>query len=160
MMRHEEPVALVFTRQSLPVIDRKKYAAADGLSRGAYVLANSDNGNPTLILMASGSEVHAALGAYEQLRKGGVLVRVVSFPSWELFEEQSADYRDTVLPRNVSARVAIEAAATVGWERYVGRRGRIIGIDRFGASAPGEVNQKKFGFTVDNVVARAKELLS
>ncbi len=158
MLRSEQPVALVFTRQSLPIIDRSKYAAAEGVQRGAYVLADCE-GRPELILMASGSEVHAALGAYEKLREAGKAVRVVSFPSWELFEEQPEEYQNSVFPQDVTARIAVEAASALGWERYVGRRGRVIGIDHFGASAPGEVNQEKFGFTADNVLAQATEML-
>ena len=159
MSHHEQPVALVFTRQKLSVIDRTKYASADGVERGAYVLADSAGRKPRLILMASGSEVHLALAAYEELRESGQAVRLVSFPSWELFEAQPIDYRESVFPPSVTARIAVEAAATLGWERYVGTQGCVIGIDRFGASAPGGVNQEKFGFTVANVVARAKELL-
>jgi transketolase len=159
MLHHEGPVALVFTRQGLPVIDRAKYATADGVERGAYVLADCEGHHPKLILMASGSEVHVALGAYEKLSEVGEAVRVVSFPSWEVFEAQPDDYRDAVLPPDVAARIAVEAGATLGWERYVGSRGCVIGIDRFGASAPGKVNQDKFGFTVGNVLTHAKELL-
>ena len=159
LTRREQPVALVFTRQKLPVLDREQYASADGVERGAYVLADCDGATPELILLASGSEVHIALEAYAKLRDAGRKVRVVSFPSWELFELQPDAYRNAVLSPNVTARLAIEAGATLGWERYVGNRGRVIGIDRFGASAPGEVNQERFGFTAENVVRVAKELL-
>jgi transketolase len=141
------------------VIDRGKYAPADGLAKGAYVLADCSADELKLILIATGSEVHIALGACEVLRRDGCGVRVVSMPSWELFEAQSDEYRDAVLPKEVTARIAVEAGATLGWERYVDCHGRIIGINRFGASAPGEANRKKFGFTVANVVAQAKELL-
>jgi transketolase len=152
--------ALVFTRQKLPVIDRTACAGAEGVAHGAYILADCPQGEPQLVLMASGSEVHVALGAFEKLTADGVRVRVLSFPSWELFQGQLTEYRKRVLPPGVTARIAIEAGATLGWERYVGQSGRVIGIDRFGASAPGDVNQKKFGFTVDHVVAQARELLS
>jgi transketolase len=160
MQRNKQPVALVFTRQKLPVIDRTACAGAEGVAHGAYILADCPQGEPQLVLMASGSEVHVALGAFEKLTSDGVRVRVLSFPSWELFQGQLTEYRKRVLPPGVTARIAIEAGATLGWERYVGQSGRVIGIDRFGASAPGDVNQKKFGFTVDHVVAQARELLS
>jgi transketolase len=159
MLHGNTPVALVFTRQKLPVIDREKYEGAEGVECGAYVIADCESHSPRLILVASGSEVHVALAAYEKLRKIDDAIRVVSFPSWELFEAQPGDYRDSVFPPDVTARVAIEAGASLGWERYIGRRGHVIGIDRFGASAPGEVNREKFGFTVANIVAHAKELL-
>ncbi len=153
------PTALVLTRQGLPTLDRTEYASAEGLHRGAYVLSD-DDGTPDVILIGTGSEVQHAVAAAETLRaEDGVHVRVVSMPSWELFEAQSDDYRHEVLPPEVTARVAIEAGVAQGWERYVGTGGSIIGIDRFGASAPGATNMEKFGFTPANVVGHARELL-
>jgi len=154
------PVALIMTRQKLPILDRNGYASAAGLAHGAYVLADPPQGDPELILIASGSEVHPALEAWRKLSDRGRRVRVVSMPSMELFEKQPEDYRNTVLPPAVAARVAIEAGATFGWDRYVGPRGEVIGIDRFGASAPGEVNMEKFGFTAENIIRRAEKLLA
>ncbi len=153
------PVALALTRQKLPIIDREKYASAEGLAKGAYVLANAKDKLPEIILIASGSEVSLALEAYEKLTAEGFAARVVSLPSWDLFEEQSQSYKDEVLPSAVTARLAIEAAAPFGWERYVGLKGAVIGMARFGASAPYKILAEKFGFTVTNVVQRAHELL-
>lgn len=152
------PVALALTRQKLPVLDGQRYSIAEGLPRGAYVLAEADADKPDLILIATGSEVHLALQAREQLAVQEVQVRVVSMPCWELFEEQSEEYRQQVLPAEVP-KLAVEAGVTVGWERYVGREGAIIGLDRFGASAPGNVAMEKLGFNVDNVVKQAMALL-
>lgn len=157
--RRSGPVALALTRQNLPIIDRSKYASAEGLARGAYVLADSKGGAPEIILIASGSEVPLALDAYDALSAEGIRARVVSMPSWDLFEAQPQSYRDEVLPREVAARLAIEAAAPLGWERYVGQRGAVIGMTRFGASAPYKVLAEKFGFTMANVVAHARALL-
>lgn len=156
--RHH-PVALVLTRQAVPTLDRSKYAPASGLARGAYVLADSP-GTPEVILIGTGSEVSLCLAAYEQLKADGVRVRVVSMPSWELFERQSAEYQQQVLPREVEARVAVEKAASFGWERWVGLRGSVVGMRTFGASAPLKALQQKFGFTVDNVVKVARELIA
>lgn len=156
--RHH-PVALVLTRQAVPTLDRSKYAPASGLARGAYVLADSP-GTPEVILIGTGSEVSLCLAAYEQLHADGVRVRVVSMPSWELFERQSEEYQQQVLPREVEARVAVEKAASFGWERWVGLRGSVVGMRTFGASAPLKALQQKFGFTVDNVVKVARELLA
>jgi transketolase len=158
-LRHQ-PVALILTRQAVPTIDRTKYAAANGVQRGAYVLADVEDGVPEVILLATGSEVALCLAAYEQLKTEGIRPRVVSMPSWELFEQYcrtSPRYRDEVLPESVSARVSVEKASTLGWTRYVGSHGHSIGMDTFGASAPLQELQKKFGFTVDNVVAAAKQ---
>jgi transketolase len=160
MPLHREPVALMLTRQALPVLDRTKYAAASGLARGAYVLADAENGKPDVLLLATGSEVSLCVDAYERLREEGIEARVVSMPSWEIFEQQSKEYKDGVLPPEVTARVSVEQAVTLGWERYVGFRGRIIGIHSFGASAPIKALQKKFGFTPENIVSAAKELLT
>jgi len=153
------PSVLVLTRQGVPTIDRTEYASADGLHRGAYVLSD-DDGTPDVILMGTGSEVQHAVRAADTLRTDdGLAVRVVSMPSWELFEDQPDDYRRAVLPPEVSARVSIEAGVTHGWERYVGTQGRILGIDRFGASAPGATNMEKFDFTAERVVAAAREVV-
>lgn len=155
----EGPVALVLSRQNLPVLPGTAERAADGVRRGAYVLADAENGTPDAILIATGAEVSLALEAKERLAAEGIAVRVVSMPSWELFEAQPEDYRRAVLPPEVTARVAVEAAHPMGWERYVSDRGAVIGIDRFGASAPGSRVMKEYGFTADNVVATVKRLL-
>ena len=157
-LRHE-PAVLVLSRQPLPTFDRTKYAPASGLARGAYVLADAPGGNPEVILIATGSEVSLAVNAHETLVAQGIRSRVVSMPSWDIFEHQSQDYRDSVLPPAVTARVAIEQASTFGWERYAGASGRIIGMKTFGASAPLKELQRKFGFEPERVVAAAKELL-
>ena len=157
-LRHQ-PVALILTRQAVPTIDRTKYASADGVQRGAYVLADSGDGLPDVILLGTGSEVSLCLAAYEQLNAEGIKGRVVSMPSWELFEQHcrtSPAYRTEVLPESVTARVSVEKGSTLGWARYVGTEGQSIGMDTFGASAPLQELQKKFGFTVENVVAAAK----
>jgi len=158
--RDEGPIAILLTRQGVPVIDRQKYAPANGLHRGAYVLADAEGGAPELILLATGSEVHLALAAREALQDQGVPTRVVAMPSWEIFEKQPEDYKHTVLPPQVHKRLAIEAAVPLGWERYIGLRGEVIGVERFGASAPYKVIMEKFGFTVENIVARAQSLLT
>jgi transketolase len=158
-LRHE-PVALILTRQAVPTLDRAKYASAEGVRRGAYVLADAGAGTPDVLLMASGSEVPLCLDAYERLKAEGINARVVSMPSWELFERHCADhpeYREEVLPESVAARVSVEKASTLGWARYVGRSGRSIGMDTFGASAPLQDLQKKFGFTVENIVLAARQ---
>lgn len=152
------PVALLFTRQKLATLDRTKYPSANNLEKGAYTLTENSP-SPELILIASGSEVSLALGAYDQLKNEGVKVRVVSMPSWELFERQPKEYRDSVLPPSINKRVAIEALITMGWEKYIGDSGRIIGMKTYGASAPVDVIFKHFGFTVENVVKTAKEIL-
>jgi len=152
------PVALVLTRQKLAVLDRSVLPDARTLSKGAYILADT-MGKPDILLMASGSEVHLVLAARQQLAEEGVQARVVSMPSWELFEAMPAAYRDEVLPAEVTARLAVEAALPMGWERYVGDPANIIGVNGFGASAPGPVLQEKFGFTVDNVVQRARKIV-
>ncbi|PYO44632.1 MAG: transketolase [Gemmatimonadetes bacterium] len=160
-MRHTSgPVGLVLTRQKLPVLDRTTLAPAAGTARGAYVLIDSAEGLPELILIATGSEVSLALEAHRQLASEGVRSRVVSMPSWELFEAQSAEYRQAVLPPAVHARVSVEAGSPFGWERYVGPRGAIIGVDRFGASAPGPEVMARYGFSVEHVVATAKAVLA
>jgi transketolase len=157
-LRHE-PAVLVLSRQPLPTLDRTKYAPATGVSRGAYVLADAPGGDPEVILIASGSEVSVAVDAHEELIAGGIRSRVVSMPSWDIFEHQTQEYRDSVLPPEVAARIAIEQASTFGWERYVGMKGRVIGMKTFGASAPLKELQRKFGFEPARVTAIAKELL-
>src|SRR5438270_321115 len=157
-LRHE-PAALILTRQALPTIDRSKYAAAAGVAKGAYVLAGSPNETPELILMATGSEVSLCLSVYEILSAEGRKVRVVSMPSWEIFEHQSPEYRESILPSAVTARIAVEQASTFGWAQYVGHAGRVIGMKTFGASAPLKELLKKFGFTPEAVLAAARELL-
>lgn len=157
-LRHK-PAVLALSRQPLPTVDRSRYAPASGLSRGAYVLAEAADGKPDLILIASGSEVSLAVDAHETLLAEGIHSRVVSIPSWEIFEQQPREYRESVLPPGVKARVAIEQASTLGWERYVGDSGIIIGMKTFGASAPLKELQRRFGFEPDRVVAVAKELL-
>jgi transketolase len=151
-----EPVMLVLTRQALPTVDRTRYASADGLAHGAYVLADPPSGAPEVLLLGTGSEVQLCLGAYEELAKAGIRSRVVSMPCWELFERQTPEYRESVLPKAITARVAVEAASTFGWERYVGTTGVTIGMTTFGASAPLAPLLKKFGFTVDHVVEAAR----
>jgi transketolase len=158
-LKHQ-PVALVLTRQALPTLDRTRYGPASGLARGAYVLADAPGGKPDVLLLASGSEVALCAAAWEQLTGAGVRARVVSMPAWELFERQPAAYRDEVLPPAVTARVSVEQASTFGWERYTGPAGTRIGMETFGASAPLKELQKKFGFTVDHVVAAAQEQLA
>jgi transketolase len=160
-LAHDDgPTALILSRQALPIIDRTKYAPAAGTARGAYVLADApSDAEPAIILVASGSEVQLCLAAYERLVAEGVNARVVSMPSWELFEQQDEVYRDAVLPPEGRV-LAVEAATPFGWERWVGRSGAVIGIDHFGASAPGATVLEKFGFTADNVYARARELLA
>ena len=159
MENQHQPAALVLTRQAVPTLDRKKYAPASGVAKGAYVLADASDGKPQVILIASGSEVSLCVDAYEQLKAQGIKARVVSMPSWELFERQSRDYRDDVIPPDVLARVSVEQASTFGWDRYVGPNGRKIGMHTFGASAPLKELQKKFGFTAEHVVSAAEDQL-
>ena len=158
-LKHE-PACLILSRQNLPTFDRMRYAAASGVRRGAYVLADAANGKPDVILMGTGSEVRLCLEVYEKLTAEGVAARVVSMPSWELFEQQDEDYRASVLPPDVTRRVAVEQASTLGWERYTGLRGTILGMKTFGASAPLKELLVKFGFTGDNVYAAAKQQLA
>jgi transketolase len=158
--RTQGPTAMALTRQALPIYDRAKYAPAEGLRRGAYVMADLGKGKPSLILMASGSEVEMIIAAAEKLAEQGTAVRIVSFPSWELFEAQPEAYRKEVLPTDIRARVAVEAGVTVGWDRYVGEKGVVVGINRFGASAPYKEVYKLVGLTVENVVAAAQKSLA
>jgi len=183
ILRRQAPTALALTRQKVPLIDRQVYASAEGLRRGGYVLAEAepagergssptvreDSGNgtgsdsdrvtPKLILIATGSEVSLAMNARERLQQGGIATRVVSMPCIELFEEQPEDYRNQVLPPSVTARLAVEAGVRQGWDRYVGPAGDVVCLDRFGASAPGDVALKNLGFNVENVLTQAKRLL-
>jgi len=167
ILRRKAPTALALTRQKVPLIDRKKFGSAEGLRKGGYVLAEahgvstesgSDRVDPQLILIATGSEVGLALEAREQLQKDGVPTRVVSMPCVELFEEQSPDYRDEVLPPSVTARLAIEAGVRQGWDRYVGPKGDVVCLDRFGASAPGDVAMKNLGFNLENILNHARAM--
>ena len=160
LQHRQGPVALLLTRQALPVLDRVRFAKAEGLRRGGYVLADSPGGPSELILIATGSEIHPALEAFEKIRGEGRRVRLVNLASWEIFEGQAQEYRDEVLPPGVSLRISVEAAAPNGWHKYVGREGKVLGIDHFGASAPGKVVLEKFGFTAENIYREAIVLLS
>jgi transketolase len=156
MPLQEQPACLILSRQALPTLDRTKYAPAAGLMHGAYVLADPPEGEPEVILMATGSELSLVVGAYETLTKEGIRARVVSFPSWELFEAQPVEYRNSVLPPHITARVSVEQASTMGWDRYVGSTGAAIGMHTFGASAPLSALLTKFGFTPDAVAKAAR----
>jgi transketolase len=155
-----QPAVLVLTRQAVPTVDRTKYAPASGLTRGAYILADAPDGDPQVVLIGTGSEVALCLEAYEQLSKEGIRARVVSMPSWELFDDQDKAYRQSVLPPSVKARVSVEQASDFGWSKYTGSEGHNICIDSFGASAPLKHLLKKFGFNVENVVAAAKSQIA
>ncbi|MCA1628569.1 MAG: transketolase, partial [Acidobacteria bacterium] len=162
--RRHAPTALILTRQKVPTLDRQTYAPAEGVGRGAYILAEATDKDsqlvtPQLLLLATGSEVSLALDAREQLQKDGTPTRVVSMPCWELFEEQDQNYRDEVLPPAITARLGVEAGARLGWDRYVGWQGDVVCLERFGASAPGEVALRELGFNVENVVGRGQALL-
>jgi len=157
---HSQPAVLALSRQNLPTLDRDRYAPASGVARGAYVLADTDNGMPEIILMASGSEVLLCVDVFEQLTAEGIRARVVSMPSWELFEQQTREYRDSVLPPAVTARISVEQASTLGWAKYVGLQGIAIGMETFGASAPLKALQEKFGFTVEQVLRQARTLVA
>ncbi|OIO20501.1 MAG: hypothetical protein AUJ54_05420 [Ignavibacteria bacterium CG1_02_37_35] len=151
------PVALLLTRQGLPILDQSKYPSSDNLFKGAYILKDADK--PEIILMASGSEVELILKAAEKLESEGKKVRVVSFPSWELFEMQTEEYKNSILPKEVKARVAIEAGVAQGWHKYTGDGGKVISIEKFGASAPYEILYEKYGITVENILQTSKVLL-
>jgi transketolase len=157
-MRHK-PAVLVLSRQALPTLDRTRYAPASGVARGGYILADAPDGKPSIVLMATGSELSLAVAAYEKLSAQGVKARVVSLPSWEIFEQQDRQYRDSVLPPDLTARISVEQASTLGWSQYVGLGGVSVGMRTFGASAPLKELQQKFGFTLDNLMAAAKALL-
>lgn len=158
MQLKHEPVALILTRQKVPTLDRTKYASASGVHKGAYIIADSQS-EPEIILIGTGSEVSLCLQAYDALTKEGIQCRVVSMPSWEIFEKQDSKYCESVLPSHITARISVEQGGVFGWERYVGKKGYALGMRTFGASAPLKELQKKFGFTVDNIVQKAKELL-
>ncbi|MFC1487955.1 transketolase C-terminal domain-containing protein, partial [Thermoproteota archaeon] len=152
------PTVIALTRQKLPILDPKKYPIKEGVPRGAYILSTSKKGKTDLIIMATGSEVHLALAAKNQLKKKGINTMVVSMPSWELFEEQSEEYKKNVFPSNIP-KIALEAGIPLGWHKYVGLEGDIIGLNRFGASAPGQVVYEKLGFNLKNIMKHALELL-
>ena len=154
---HKGPVALLLTRQKVAVIDRTKCASAENLAKGAYVLIGADN--PEVVLLATGSEVSVALEAFQKLTAEGINARVVSMPCWKLFEKQSKEYRDSVIPPELKARVAVEAGVKLGWEKWLGEKGIFVGMSTFGASAPSKVCFEKFGITADAVTAAAKNML-
>jgi len=155
-----QPVALVLTRQNLPTLDRTKYAAASGTAKGGYILADAPGGKPDVILIGTGSEVSLCIEAYEKLKTEGIQARVVSMPSWKIFDRQGTAYKESVLPASVTARVSVEMAATFGWEHYVGLKGQMIGMHRFGASAPLKDLLKFFGFTTEAVIAAARKAIA
>ena len=157
-LKHQ-PVCLVLSRQPLPTFDRKRYASATGVARGAYVMADAEGGRPAVILIGTGSEVSLCADVHQTLVDEGIPARVVSMPSWELFERQDQAYRDSVLPPDVTARVSVEAGSVIGWDRYVGSYGARIGMHSFGASAPIADLMKKFGFTAENVLSAARQQL-
>jgi transketolase len=156
MHLHHQPAAIILSRQDLPTLDRSRYAQALGVARGAYVLADAPGGKPDVMLLANGSEVALCVRAHEQLVAEGIRSRVVSIPSWELFDDQDAAYRDAVLPPEVTARVSVEQASVFGWAKYVGLAGHSVGMRSFGASAPLKDLQREFGFTVEQVVQAAR----
>ncbi len=160
MEQTHEPTALVLSRQPLPTLDRTKYAPASGLKRGGYVLAGDPNETPDVILIGTGSEIALCIETYESLRAEGIKARVVSLPSWELYEKQDQAYRDSVLPPEIMARVVVEQAGSMGWDRYVGAKGAKVTMSTFGASAPLAKLQQKFGFTAEAVLAKAKEQIA
>jgi transketolase len=160
MQFRHQPAMLVLTRQAVPTLDRSRYAPATGVARGAYVLADAAGGQPEVLLLATGSEVALCVVAWETLTGEGVRARVVSMPSWELFDRQPDEYRASVIPDAVTARVAVEQAATFGWARFVGPAGEVIGMHTFGASAPLKALQTKFGFTPERVVQAAKDAIA
>jgi transketolase len=160
MRLKNQPVALVLTRQALPTLDRSKYASAEGVAKGAYVLADAPAGKPDVILIGTGSEVSLCVAAHEQLQAAGVKSRVVSMPCWSIFDDQPQSYRDQVLPPDVKARVSVETGSTLGWAKYVGPSGKMIGMHSFGASAPLKDVLKKFGFTPEKVVEAAREAIA
>jgi transketolase len=156
----KETACLVLSRQKLPTFDRARYAPASGVARGAYVMADAEGGEPQVILIGTGGELVLCIEAYEKLKADNIRARVVSMPSWELFESQDQSYRDAVLPPKIAARVTVEAGAVIGWDRYAGPSGTIIGMHTFGGSAPGTGLMKKFGFTSDNVLQAAKDQIA
>ncbi|MBU1077815.1 MAG: transketolase [Spirochaetes bacterium] len=159
IVKRGKPAVLVLSRQKLPVLDVEQFPVADGVEKGAYILKEG-TGTPEVIIIATGSEVSLALSAYEKLSKNGIKIRIVSMPSWELFEEQPEEYQEQMLPAKIKLRLAIEAGTTLGWQRWIGDKGAMIGIDRFGASAPGDIVMDKFGFNTSNVIQKVKELIN
>jgi transketolase len=159
LAQKHRPACLILSRQALPVFDRSRYGSAQGVARGAYIMADTIGDEPQIILIGTGSEVQLCIAAHERLVREGVRSRVVSMPSWELFEEQDAPYRESVLPTNVSARVTVEAASVLGWDRYAGSSGAIIAMHRFGASAPVKDVLRKFGFSPERILEVAKDQL-
>jgi transketolase len=159
LLNNEGPTALILTRQNLPIIDRSRFASAENLAKGAYVLYQSEAGEPDLIIIATGSEVSLAIACLPELEAKGINVRIVSMPSWMLFEKQEKTYRDEVLPASVINRFSIEAGRTMAWERWVGQYGASLGIDNYGHSAPGNVVFEKLGFTVENVVKQIELMM-
>jgi transketolase len=160
MRLRDRPVCLILTRQAVVTLDRRQYAPESGVSRGAYVLADAPHGKPDVLLLGTGSEVSLCITAYEQLKSEGVNARVISMPSWELFEHQSQEYRDSVLPPDILARVAVEEASIFGWERYAGTSGAILGMRSFGLSAPAKIVAEHFGFDSGHVISAAKEQIA
>jgi transketolase len=160
MQLHHKPAVLILSRQALPTLDRKRFAPASGVAKGGYVLADAPGGKPDILFLATGSEVPLAIEAYEKLSAKGVKARVVSMPSWELFEQQPEEYRDRVIPPEVTARISVEQGSTLGWALYLGSSGRAIGMKTFGASAPLKELQRKFGFTPESLLDAAEQLLS
>jgi transketolase len=160
MRLKHQPACLVLTRQPLPIFDRTRFAPAAGVARGAYVMADAERGKPAVILIGTGSEVALCAEVYETLKKDGIPARVVSMPSWELFEQQDQAYRDSVLPPDITARVSVEEGSVIGWDRYVGSGGATIGMHTFGSSAPIKDLMTKFGFTPEKVLAAAKEQIA
>jgi transketolase len=158
-LKHQ-PASLVLTRQSVPTFDRTRFASAVGVARGAYVMADAGTSKPTVILIGTGSEVALCAEVYEMLKRDGIAARLVSMPSWELFEQQDQAYRDSVLPPDITARVSVEAGSVVGWDRYAGMGGAMIGMHTFGASAPIKDLMTKFGFTPEKVLAAAKDQIA
>lgn len=160
MSQSKEPAALILSRQNLPTFDRTRYAPAAGVAQGAYILADADDGQPDVLLMATGSEVYLCIDAYERLKKEGIKARVISMPAWELFDRQPLSYRENVLPASIKARVAVEQASVMGWDRYVGDQGHVIGMHTFGKSAPLLELQQQFGFTPEKIVEAAYAQIS
>ncbi|MBW1764626.1 MAG: transketolase, partial [Deltaproteobacteria bacterium] len=158
LMINHAPVALILSRQKLPVLDQNEYGSAQGLAKGAYILADSE-GAPDLLIIATGSEVHIALAAGKELASKGISARVVSMPSQELFKETSKEYQNSILPAEVTARIAVEAGSPMGWESYIGERGKVVGISKFGASAPGGTLMEQYGITAENIIQKAMDLL-
>jgi len=157
--RKEKPTALVLTRQNVPTIDRNKFSGAENLHKGAYILADLGNSSPEMILMAAGSEVQLIIEVGERLASEGVSVRLVSFPSWELFKEQPSRYQKQVLEPSIKKRISVEAGVCLGWERWIGDEGIAIGVDKFGSSAPGETLLQKYGLTAKNIYEKAKKII-